>query len=236
MGEPPCQPDGTPLVQCNKCGKKFMNAQCLERHKGTVCAKFRRCLDCGVIWDFGRFLKGERPEHVCGESFCQTCKVFHDPERGCFIGNLPHPRPPPPTGAGFSECEDEDDDFDDEENEDVEDVDETSTIVTSQLANEGGPSSQKEQKGNLQIKLYSDENSLCCKIIDDGIGRKRAADLKSKSASSHKSLGMRITADRIEMLRHNSQVQTSITINDLVLPNGTAAGTEVLLKIPILYD
>jgi ligand-binding sensor domain-containing protein len=95
---------------------------------------------------------------------------------------------------------------------------------------------QKEEKGKLQIKLFRHENVLCCRIIDDGIGRKRAAELKSKSAATHKSLGMRITADRIEMLQHNNPVQAFINITDIILPDGTAAGTEVLLKIPLLYD
>jgi LytS/YehU family sensor histidine kinase len=95
---------------------------------------------------------------------------------------------------------------------------------------------QKEEKGNLQIKLFRHENALCCKIIDDGIGRKNAADLKNKSASTHKSLGMRITADRIEMLQHSNQVHAFIKINDIVLPDGTPGGTEVLLQIPLVYD
>ena len=136
IGEPPCQPDGSPPVHCNKCGKLFTNAQCMERHKGTVCAKFRKCLDCGVIWDYGQYLKGQRPEHACGEYFCQTCKVFHNPERGCFISKLPRPHPPPPTGADFPESEDEEDD-DDVETEVDEDVDDTSTQVTRQLAKRG---------------------------------------------------------------------------------------------------
>jgi tetratricopeptide (TPR) repeat protein len=93
----------------------------------------------------------------------------------------------------------------------------------------------KEDKGHLQIELFQQENLLCCKITDDGIGRKRAAELKSKSASSHKSMGMRITADRIAKLQKN-QLETSISIVDLVHADGSSAGTEVLLKIPILYD
>ena len=147
MGELPCQPDGSPPVQCNKCGKRFINAQCMERHKGTVCAKFRKCLDCGVIWAYGQYLKGSRPEHVCGEYFCQTCKVFHDPERGCFISKLPRPHPPPPpTGADFPESEDEDDEEDDDdETEDGEDVDDTSTQVTRQLAKRGRTKQSKKK-------------------------------------------------------------------------------------------
>ena len=95
----------------------------------------------------------------------------------------------------------------------------------------------KEEKGHLGIEIYlQDDNILCCKITDDGIGRKKAAELKSKSGSTHKSMGMRITADRIAMLQQNKQSEATIKITDLTLPDGSAGGTEVLLKIPVLYD
>ena len=94
----------------------------------------------------------------------------------------------------------------------------------------------KEEKGNLQIELFEEENMLCCKITDDGIGRKKALELKSKSASTHKSMGMQITADRIAMLQKANASSTQIKITDLVLPDGSAGGTEVLLKIPLCYD
>ena len=93
---------------------------------------------------------------------------------------------------------------------------------------------QKEEKGHLEIKLYQQEEILCCRITDDGIGRKKAAELKSKTASSHKSMGMQITASRIEMLQQKNQLDAYITITDLVLADGSAGGTEVMLKIPIM--
>ena len=149
MGEPACQPDGSAHVQCDKCGKEFANAQCFQRHKGSICAKFRRCLDCGTIWDYGRYLKGDRDEHKCGEYFCQICKVFHNPERGCFISKISRPPlpPQPPTGEDFPESEEEDDGEDlDEEEEDEEDVDDTSTQVTRRLAKVGRVKSKKKKK------------------------------------------------------------------------------------------
>ena len=94
----------------------------------------------------------------------------------------------------------------------------------------------KEEKGHLNIELYQEEDILCCKITDDGVGRKKAGELKSKSASTHKSMGMQITAIRIEMLQQKKQLEAYIKITDLVLPDGTAGGTEVLLKIPVCYD
>ena len=92
----------------------------------------------------------------------------------------------------------------------------------------------KKEKGHLEIEVYAEDEILFYKITDDGIGRKKAAELKSKSASTQKSMGMRITADRIAMLQQ--QNKTSITITDLVLADGNPGGTEVFIKIPVSYD
>ena len=92
----------------------------------------------------------------------------------------------------------------------------------------------KKEKGHLEIEVYEEDEILSYKIIDDGIGRKKAAELKSKSASTQKSMGMRITADRIAMLQQ--QGNSSITITDLVLADGNPGGTEVLIKMPVSYD
>jgi LytS/YehU family sensor histidine kinase len=94
----------------------------------------------------------------------------------------------------------------------------------------------KDEKGHLQIELYEEEDLLCCKIPDDGVGRKKAVELKSKSASTHKSMGMQITANRIAMLQKETGINTQIKITDLVLPDGNAAGTEVIIKMPVIYD
>jgi tetratricopeptide (TPR) repeat protein len=94
----------------------------------------------------------------------------------------------------------------------------------------------KEEKGLLQIELFMLDEMLACKITDNGIGRMKSAALKSKPASTHKSMGMQITATRIEMLQRENKSNASIKITDLMLPDGTAGGTEVLLTIPVCYD
>jgi LytS/YehU family sensor histidine kinase len=91
----------------------------------------------------------------------------------------------------------------------------------------------KEEKGHLDIEIAELENVLLCKIKDDGVGRKKAAELKSKSASTHKSMGMRITADRMALLKQKKTTDSYITINDLTLPDGNPGGTEVTLKLPL---
>ena len=94
----------------------------------------------------------------------------------------------------------------------------------------------KEEKGQLDIEVSEGGEHLYFKITDNGIGRKKAAEIESKSATQHKSMGMRITADRIAMMQHSNGEESPVTINDLVQTDGIAAGTEVIVKMPILYD
>ena len=46
-------------------------------------------------------------------------------------------------------------------------------------------------------------------------------------------MGMKITANRIEMLQQKKQLDPYIKITDLVLDDGSAGGTEVFFKIPL---
>jgi LytS/YehU family sensor histidine kinase len=92
----------------------------------------------------------------------------------------------------------------------------------------------KEGEGNLWININQEGSTLICTIIDDGIGRQRAAELKSKS-SKHKSMGMNITESRIAMLQRMNE-NKPVEIKDLVDADGSAAGTEVIIKIPVVYD
>jgi tetratricopeptide (TPR) repeat protein len=94
----------------------------------------------------------------------------------------------------------------------------------------------KQEKGHLDITLFLQEQVLLCKITDDGVGRQKAAALKSQHASFQKSMGMKITASRIALLNQGKQLNSYITVNDLILPDGSAGGTEVILKIPVHYD
>ncbi len=94
----------------------------------------------------------------------------------------------------------------------------------------------KKEKGHLEIELYLEKEILFCKITDDGIGRKEAAELKRKSLSTHKSMGIKITEGRIAIMQKMNGKDESVEIKDLVYADGSAAGTEVVLKIPIMWQ
>ena len=50
------------------------------------------------------------------------------------------------------------------------------------------------------------------------------------------SMGMKITESRIAMMQKMNGENKSIEIKDLTEPDGKAAGTEVVIKIPAIYD
>ena len=89
----------------------------------------------------------------------------------------------------------------------------------------------KEGHGNLTIDLSMENNILQCVIADDGIGREKAAEMKSKTAEREKSLGLQITTQRLALLNQNQNVQTFYTIEDILDENKNITGTRVILKI-----
>jgi sensor histidine kinase YesM len=92
----------------------------------------------------------------------------------------------------------------------------------------------KENKGLLNIEVSQQNDQLFVKVTDDGVGRKQAAALSSKSATKHKSVGLKITAERIAMMQSEKGNESTVTINDLVNADGSAAGTEVVIKMPVI--
>ncbi len=91
---------------------------------------------------------------------------------------------------------------------------------------------QKDGKGTITIEIKKEnEEFLKISIIDNGIGRERAAELKSKTAT-HKSHGLKVTSQRIEMMNKLNSSAAQVNIFDLKDETGKAAGTRVELIIP----
>ncbi|HUR65757.1 MAG TPA: histidine kinase [Chitinophagaceae bacterium] len=93
----------------------------------------------------------------------------------------------------------------------------------------------KENKGHLKVILNetekAGEKTLLCIIEDDGVGRKKAADMKSKSAGREKSMGLKITTERLALLNRDNNLHTFYQIEDILDDNNEVAGTRVQLKI-----
>ena len=92
----------------------------------------------------------------------------------------------------------------------------------------------KEDKGQLDIEVSEEGDHLYFKIADNGVGRKQAAAMASKSATKHKSMGLRITQERIAILQKVNG-ESPVKIIDLENADGSAAGTEVIIKMPVIF-
>jgi tetratricopeptide (TPR) repeat protein len=93
----------------------------------------------------------------------------------------------------------------------------------------------KEERGWLLISMSLDQEVLTCVIRDNGIGRERAAQLKSKSVEKHKSMGLQITAERMALLTGTGIREPFFTIEDLYDEEGMPAGTQVTLQIRVYH-
>jgi sensor histidine kinase YesM len=92
----------------------------------------------------------------------------------------------------------------------------------------------KPEGGLVQVKVEPlQEDCLRITITDDGIGRAKASELKSLSATRHKSFGMKLTGERISLINRMYQTHTKVQVHDLADAQGNPAGTEVVLEIPI---
>jgi ligand-binding sensor domain-containing protein len=94
----------------------------------------------------------------------------------------------------------------------------------------------KNDKGTLDIDFTLKGDKLACSIVDDGVGRKKAEELKQKTGITRKSRGMGITKERLEMLNKDIYGGYSVNIVDLLNENGNPIGTRVELLIHFHED
>ncbi|MBL0331336.1 MAG: histidine kinase [Chlorobi bacterium] len=91
----------------------------------------------------------------------------------------------------------------------------------------------KSSGGTIIIGMKMiDEINMLCWIQDNGIGRKKALELKNQRLTSHKSIAMEATKDRLEILNSLRKQKVSVKVIDLY-NNNEALGTKVELIIPI---
>lgn len=91
----------------------------------------------------------------------------------------------------------------------------------------------KEGEKHLAITFSEANNLLHCTIVDNGVGREAAATQKSKSAEKQKSMGLKITRERLALFNGVKDHQNMLEIEDLFDNDGHAAGTRVLLTIRV---
>lgn len=93
----------------------------------------------------------------------------------------------------------------------------------------------RTEKGWLKIEIQSDAKGekLICTINDNGVGRKKANELRQKNNPTHKSQGVKLIDERIEALFGLDEIQIEIDIEDKIDDQNTSLGTLIKLVIPL---
>lgn len=95
--------------------------------------------------------------------------------------------------------------------------------------------SNKSGDKNLKINILKiSEKNIAIEIIDNGIGRIKAAEIKAQKISKQQeSMGLKITKSRLENFAKNMNGEISIEFVDLIDSKNEALGTKVIISLPI---
>lgn len=86
--------------------------------------------------------------------------------------------------------------------------------------------------GKIVVSFSLKNDHLLCTVEDNGVGRKKAAELSVNRKEGHVSVGMQVTAQRLKTLSTDTH-NPAVTIVDLYDEEGHASGTRVILFIPV---
>lgn len=92
----------------------------------------------------------------------------------------------------------------------------------------------RSKGGHLSIHTEKVGDKLIHTITDNGIGRRAAARIKAASSPTHTSMGTRITADRLSLLRDVYHITAEVHTEDLYDAENFPTGTKVTVTTPYI--
>ena len=91
----------------------------------------------------------------------------------------------------------------------------------------------KKGAKRLDIEFVVSEVGCTVTITDNGVGRKRSAEIKARSgAGNHESFSTSATDRRLDLIRQMHGARVSLEIVDLE-EDGEATGTQVVVMLPL---
>ncbi len=92
---------------------------------------------------------------------------------------------------------------------------------------------KKDGQGRIEINFSVENNLLRCTVKDNGVGRKKAREIKESMGLGHHSMGMSITEERLSLLNRDGKSKVSSTITDLYGEQQEPIGTLVEINVPL---
>lgn len=96
-----------------------------------------------------------------------------------------------------------------------------------------GIAHRDDKLGRIRIMIETDPDYLIFTIEDNGVGRKLAAQYKSRNPIQYQSQGMQLTAKRIGMLNQHGKAPICIAIEDIEDHARQPGGTHAIIRFPL---
>ncbi len=93
--------------------------------------------------------------------------------------------------------------------------------------------SNLKKDGKIEISFSKKKNNLECSILDNGIGRAASARINGQKAKGHQSTALKVTKERLDLLNDEKNNSTNLEIKDLKHSDGSPAGTEIIVRMPL---
>jgi len=90
-------------------------------------------------------------------------------------------------------------------------------------------------KGTIWVKMQRSGDRLVVTIEDNGIGREKAGQYKTREHIEYQSKGMSLTADRIRVINVAYGEGIKVDVTDRMDEAGRPAGTRVVMYFPLFH-
>jgi ligand-binding sensor domain-containing protein len=88
----------------------------------------------------------------------------------------------------------------------------------------------------LKIKAFAKDNKAFIEVEDNGIGRKKSAELKKERVDEHTSHGLNVTQERLKLFNETHEAAAEIEVFDLVDTEEGALGTKATFTLMLRFS
>ncbi|MFZ0389524.1 MAG: two-component regulator propeller domain-containing protein [Calditrichia bacterium] len=94
----------------------------------------------------------------------------------------------------------------------------------------------QQPRAQLKVDLQRNGSEIICTVQDNGIGILQSLKNKNGKGREHKSVGMQITRERLELLRKKVKDNGAVEVTDLSGAPDKARGTRVNIRLPFTSE
>ena len=91
----------------------------------------------------------------------------------------------------------------------------------------------KKEPGHIHIGFVEEDHVLICYVEDNGVGRKKSAELNTQKGRTHTSRGLEIVNERLAIIRASHPGDYKVKIIDLYDLHQNPMGTRVEITLPL---